>query len=249
MNRSTILRLRSKQEAKQRIAESFWASFCAGALYVMPVFALTLMTMMLPLQLESYPVWLDGVFYLADFLIVSPLAYGFGLYCVSRSRGEQASFFAVFEPMGSVHSYARALMVALSISIRVLPITAVRLLLIYAVPSGTALAPIIDLMISLGAALESVLRLSMTACYNFIADDPEIGSWRAVTLARDLYAKDIFSVVSFMISFLGWMFLAVLSMGLLLPYLVVYQSTAFARMTDLLRTPEPTPPEPGAPME
>lgn len=235
----TILRLQSKREAKERIGESFWSTFAAGALYIMPVFALTLMTMLLPVVMEEYPLWLDGVLYLADLLVVSPLAYGFGLYCVARSRGVQTPFYMVFEPLGSIGGYARALSVALSIAIRLLPITAVRLLLIYSVPVESAIYPIADLLIGLGSVLETVLHLAMTASYNIIADDPSIGSWRAVKEASSLYSGHIFSLLTFVVSFLGWMILAVISMGLLLPYLSAYQSISFARMTDLLRAPEP----------
>ena len=234
----TILRFQSKREAKERIGESFWSTFCAGALYIMPVFALTMMTMLLPFVMEEYPLWIDGALYLAELLIVSPLAYGFGLYCVSRSRGLQVPFFMVFEPLGSLRSYFRAVSVAFFIALRLLPITAVRLLLIYTVPLESAIYPIADVLIGLGSVIETVLHLAMTASYNIILDNPAISSWQAVKEARDLYSGQLFSLAAFIISFIGWMILAVISMGLLLPYLSAYQNISFARMTDLLRFPE-----------
>ena len=240
MNESTILRIRSKKEAKALISQSFWSTFAAGTLYVMPVFALTLLTMLLPFVLKEYPIWMDGVFYAAELLIVSPLAFGFGIYCVARSRDLAAPFVMVFEPLGSLGGYARAVSVSLSMAIRLLPITAVRLLMIYTVPAGSAIYPIAEVLISLGAILEMVLHLGMTASYNIIADDPKIGSWNAVKEASELYSKRVFSLLAFIVSFLGWMILAVLSMGLVLPYLIAYQNIAFARMTDILRNPETT---------
>lgn len=238
MNDLTILRMRSKREAKELIGQSFWSTFAAGTLYIVPVFVLTLLTMLLPFVLEEYPIWMDGVLYAAELLIISPLAFGFGLYCVARSRGLQAPFYMVFEPLGSFGGYVRAVSVALSIAIRLLPITAVRLLLIYTVPVESAIYPIADVLIGLGALLEMVLHLGMTASYNIIADDPKIGSWKAVKEGSALYSKQVFTLVSFIFSFVGWMILAVISMGLLLPYLSAYQSIAFARMTDILRHPE-----------
>ena len=233
----TILRMQSKMDAKARIGEAFWTAFAAGALYIMPVFTLTMLTMLLPFVMEEYPLWMDGVFYLADILIVSPLAFGFGLFCVARARGIAAPFYTVFEPLGSFRGYTRALAVSLSIAIRLLPITAVRLLLVYTVPVESAVYPIADLLIGLGSVLETILHLAMTASYNIIMDEPSIGSWRAVKLARDLYSGYMFPLLAFIISFLGWMILAVISMGMLLPYLSAYQNIAFARMTDLIRNP------------
>lgn len=240
MKDPTILRVQSKREAKQRISESFWTTFAAGTLYIMPVFALTMMTMLLPVVLKEYPIWMDAFLYLAELLVVSPLAFGFGLYCVARARGIEAPFYTVFEPLGSARGYMRAIAISVSIALRLLPITAVRLLLIYTVPVESVVYPIADVLIGLGTVLEMVLHLAMTACYNFILDDPSIGSWRAVRQARDLYAGYVFQLLAFIFSFVGWMLLAVFSMGLLLPYLAAYQNIAFARMTDLLREPEST---------
>lgn len=238
MKDPTILRIQSKRDAKERIGESFWSTFAAGALYIMPVFALTMMTMLLPLVMKEYPLWLDGVLYLADLFIVAPVAYGFGMYCVARARSVSVPFYMVFEPLGSVKGYARALGVSLSIALRLLPITAVRLLMIYTVPVESAIYPIVDLLIGFGSVLETVLHLAMTASYNIIMDDPSIGSWKSVKQASELYTGYIFSLFAFVFSFFGWMILAVLSMGFLLPYLSAYQNIAFARMTDLLREPD-----------
>ena len=244
MKDPAILRLHSKKEAKERIGESFWSTFTAGVLYILPVFALTLLAMLLPFVLEEYPAWIDLALYAAELLIISPIAYGFGQYCVARARGQQIPFYAVVEPLGSVGGYMRALSVSLSMMIRLLPITAVRLLLAYTVPIESAIYPVADLLIGLGSVLETVLHLAMTASYNIIADDPSIGSWRAVKEAYSLYSKHTFQLLAFIISFIGWMILSVISMGLLLPYLSAYQSIAFARMTDLLRAPEEIDEEP-----
>ena len=233
-----FLRMQSKAEAKARIGEAFWPTFAAGALYVLPITALTMLSMLLPFVMEKYPIWLDAVLYALELVFVAPLGYGFGLYCVGRSRGAQVSAFALFEPLGSVRSYGRALGVSLSMSIRLLPLTAIRLLLIYAVPTGAVFSAIADVLILFVSLAESCLQLAMSAAYNLIYDDAALGSWRAVGEGLALYRGRLFSVFSFLLSFFGWAILASLSMGVLLPYVTAYQNVAFARMTDHLRYPE-----------
>ena len=238
MNDPIFLRMQSKAEAKARIQEAFWPTFAAGAIYVLPITALTMLSMLLPFVMENYPIWLDAVLYLVELVFVAPLGYGFGLYCVGRSRGMQVSVFAIFEPLGSLHEFGRALGVSLSMAVRLLPLTVIRVLLIYAVPAESALVAVADILILVVSLAESCLQLAMSAAYNLIYDDAALGSWRAVGEGLALYRGRLFSVFSFLLSFIGWAILASLSMGLLLPYVTAYQNVAFARMTDHLRFPE-----------
>ena len=66
MNDPIFLRMQSKAEAKARIQEAFWPTFAAGAIYVLPITALTMLSMLLPFVMENYPIWLDAVLYLVE---------------------------------------------------------------------------------------------------------------------------------------------------------------------------------------
>lgn len=240
MNDPTFLRVMSKQQAKQRIAEVFWPTMAAGALYVIPLTVLTLLSLLLPMQLqEEYPLWMDGALTIAELLVTAPLSYGFGLYCVAHSRGVPTSAFTVFEPLGSLRLLGRALGVSLSMMVRVLPLFVLRVALIYGVPGDSSLAGLANFLLILIMLAESCLQLAMSAAFNLIYDDETIGCWRAVGEGLALYRGRLISLFVFILSFLPWGILGSLSCGVVLPFVTAYQNVAFARMTDMLRFPEP----------
>lgn len=233
-----ILRIRSKREAKERIGEAFWSTYGAGFLYTLPSMLLTMFLLLIPLVWNDFPVWIKAAWSVAEFLLIMPLSFGFGIYCVARSRGKNLSPSIVFETLGRPKLYVRSLCVGAAMIVKILPIIVVRQVLIFAVPTDIAIYPLVDLLITVGGILEELFLLVMSAAYNFIYDEPAIGAWNAVTKARQLYDKNLHTVFIFFVSFFGWMLLASISLGILLPYVTAYQTVAFARMTDLLRFPE-----------
>lgn len=242
-----------KAVAKAAIRERFWPTMAAAVLTGIPLLLISMIlnvgtdgltsaetiTADMVYQLLKY----TGLWALVYFFVGSPLIFGAKHYYVARARGRAVPVSVIFGVFGSMRTYLTSLKLALSILVRSL----VWFVLAYAVILG-GLVPfaflegglltvwmLVYIAAVIAVGLLADVKISrFDGAYICMIDNPNASTWKATGACARIFRGHNWELLVFELSFLGWIILGVLTIGVVYLYYTAYHDIAFTQYFDAL---------------
>lgn len=240
----------SKMAAKQDIAAMLLPTLGATILYFLPVVLLsigfsavcgtfdpTVLENLTAVQVLLY----TGIYLLAKLLITQPLYYGLTQFYALRRGGARPSVTTVTMCFSSIQLYGVAIRMTLIIalftllwSIPAIGLCAAAYGIYHFLPGTMGWFVAYELLIVTG--LLFLCTISRYHCaYALLIEQPSLGCWKAVRKAAQQFRGHKRDVLSLILSFFHWFFLAVLTNGFLLILVYPYYLLSLYHLFDRIR--------------
>lgn len=256
------LRKTFKASARQSIRGNFWTTMGVSVLMLIPSCLISVVyQLQLPDGIESF-VYVQGMgtkillatvtFLLALVFVCVPIEFGAKRYFVACARGQTASLGMIFSCFGNGKSYVTSIKLAIAILFRSLgwyilemAIGAVAGLLFVGFDSHARVSAVNVFVIAAAAAVLAAVSLWIgvkirryDGAYIRVIDEPQLGAWKATGECADAFRNHNWELVVFDFSFIGWILLTVVTLGIAGIYYYAYVEIAFVNYFDTLRCNE-----------
>lgn len=189
--------------------------------------------------------------------VVVPLSFGAMHYYVARARGQMVPVSTIFVCFGDGTQYKNSLRLCFAILGRsilwallegvvagvwaaVIVVTIAEPIFYNSVPSGTSILLFLaaTLVMIVVSVFISVKIRRYDGAYIRLIDDPTMSAWQAAGECADTFRGHNWELMVFDLSFIPWMLLSVITLGIASIYLEAYLNMAFVNYFDALRQHE-----------
>lgn len=182
---------------------------------------------------------------LASVFIMAPLDFGAKHYFVARARGQQASPMLLLSCFMNGRAYLTSIKLVLGILLYslgwILLWIVAMIPILLAAATGSVLADSMAVMV-IGIVLLTALTMLISVkirrydgAYICMIDSPDASVMGAIRSCSGTFKKHNWELWVFNLSFILWVLLGALTLGIVLIYVVAYQEIAFVHYFDALR--------------
>lgn len=251
------LRKQFKRAARTSLAQAFWPAMGAVLLTLVPSILLSIIYERGIHGNSEQIIMVMAIYILALIFVVVPLSFGAMHFYVARARGQLAPVSTIFVCFGDGTQYKNSLKLCFSIFGRSIPWAllqgvaagiwaAVTIFMIVKpvyynrTPSGTEILLFLALTLVLIviSIFISVKIRRYDGAYIRLIDDPSMSAWQATGECADTFRGHNWELMIFDLSFIPWMLLGIITLGIGLIYLEAYLNMAFVNYFDALRQHE-----------
>lgn len=240
------LRQQYKAQARMRIKENFWPTIGAALIALVPTLLISLIMESATGNLSDTPTIDEilrmyrtlGIYLLAVLFIGCPIQFGAKQYYIARARGQQASAWTVVSCFSSGKKYLTSIKLQLCILVRSLGWMVLLIAYTFATVLLTLYSVVFGVIAIIGmiplSCLISVKVRRYDGAFICMTDTPDASVWKATGACAPIFRDHNWELFVFDLSFILWILLAVVTLGIGSLYVVPYQEIAFVNYFDAL---------------
>lgn len=251
------LRKQFKRAARTSLSQAFWPAMGAVLLTMLPSLLLSIIYERGVNGSSGQIMTVMVIYILALIFVVVPLSFGAMHYYVARARGQLVPVSTIFICFGDGTQYKNSLKLCFSIFGRsilwallegvvtgiwaaVVIFSIVEPVYYNSTQDGVAIVLLLaaTLVMIVVSIFVSVKIRRYDGAYIRLIDDPSMSAWQATGECADTFRGHNWELMIFDLSFIPWMLLGIITLGIGLIYLEAYLNMAFVNYFDALRQHE-----------
>lgn len=171
------------------------------------------------------------------------MSYGYAAYALKVARNQPAGFQDLFV---GFTKFGRVLWMNILISLFstlwsiLCIIPAVISIVLFVVLESAAFLYLYMLLLAGGALLSTIITLRYQLAPFFMLDDPDCTAREAINRSKEAMKGHVFEYFVLLLSFIGWMLLCAITMGIMLIWVMPYMEVTLANFYEAVRQSLPS---------